>query len=477
MGRPHTARRHTRRALLAGLGGSVALAGGGVVSGHPTPDGTAGPGPDTGTPSTPQATPAGFGPLAHLHVPGTKEVVVDAAGEIAYLATTSGFATVNVNDPAAPRLLADRRRPLADLPGGPLVEIHDIDYADERLLVVGPANPVEDAIQAAAVYDVSDPADPVRQAVFETDYPIHNATLDGAYGYLTGNDFERNAMVIIDPVAGESVGHWSVADVDSAWLEVDPILWIVHDVTVHDDLAFVANWDAGTWIIDVADRTAPTTLARVRGREPTALTGLTGGAVHREQLERPGNDHYAAPNGDGSILGLGIESWDVQDTEVDGGPGGLQLWDISTPTDPTHLTTIEPPATADPGFAGMWTSAHNFSFHQDRLYTSWYRGGVRVYDVTDPARPQLRAAWRNDDQASFWAARVAVPGSFFVASARETFGVPGSQEDSITGGVYTFPDPHRGDTPTETDLPGFGPVAGLAGAGLGVLRAWQRARR
>lgn len=469
---PRAPRRQlSRRAVLAGLSATGVGTAFQPARGHPTPEDGDEAGTDGESVPTPIATPSDFAPLAHVHVEGTKEGVVDAAGETAFLATTTGFAAVDIVDPRSPEVLTDRRDVLADHPRGPLVEIHDVDYHDGRLLVVGPANPVDRAVQAAVLFDVSDPRTPNRLAVYETDYPIHNATLGPDVAYLTGNDFRRNALVLADIEAGEDVGSWSVVDVDPLWREVDPILWVVHDATVHDEVAYVANWDAGTWIVDVSDPATPETIARVRGRPADDLTGLTGEAIRHEQLEEPGNDHYAATNQAGTLLGVGIESWDESETDHRGGPGALELWDVADPSTPTRLARIAPPPTSDPTFDGVWTTPHNFAFHGDRLYTSWYRGGVRVYDVSEPTAPELISAWRDETRTSFWAARVARPGSVFVASTRENFGPLGSTDDHITGGLYTFPDPPGPPPETETDLSGFGPLAGAAGIGIGAWRA------
>ncbi|PSQ12289.1 hypothetical protein BRC99_05500 [Halobacteriales archaeon QS_7_69_60] len=56
----------------------------------------------------------GFEPLGRLALPGAKDLVVDDG--VAYVATTDGFATVDITDPAAPELLAERRNLLPDHP-------------------------------------------------------------------------------------------------------------------------------------------------------------------------------------------------------------------------------------------------------------------------------------------------------------------------------------------------------------------------
>ncbi|MFB6170995.1 MAG: LVIVD repeat-containing protein [Haloarculaceae archaeon] len=400
--------RVTRRGFVAGLGAGGLGVATGRASGHPTPGEPAAPGR-----SGVRASPDGYGPLGRVTVPGATEAVVDDDGETVYVAATDGFATVDVSDPRAPRLLAERRDLLADRPGGPMDQVYDVTLDGDHLLVVGPANPT-DAVHAALLYDVRDPAAPERLAVYETDYPIHNCDLADGVAYLTGNDGDRNDLVLLSAASGEELGRWSVLDAAPGWSDVAPILRVVHDVRVRDGRAALACWDAGTWLLDVSDPAAPAVLATVRGRSPEEVPR---GDVRARQLERPGNDHYAAPNDDWSLLGVGVEAWDRAGTAAAGGPGGIELWDVSEPAAPTRVGTVAPPATPDPTLDGVWTTAHNFEIRGDRLYTAWYRGGVRLLDVSDPADPGDRRAWRDRARASFWTAQAAVPGSFFVASS------------------------------------------------------------
>jgi hypothetical protein len=172
--------------------------------------------------------------------------------------------------------------------------------------------------------------------------------------------------------------------------------------------------------------------------------------------ELPGNHHYSAVDDDASLLAVGREAWDDPETARRGGPGGLTLWDITDLGEPQRLATISPPSTPDPTREGVWTHAHNFEFVGEYLYTSWFRGGVRVYDVSEPAEPSEIAAWRASSggglftagRASFWTARMAVPGSFFVASTWV------GSDQSADERLFTFPDPttHRStpDSPTNT---------------------------
>ena len=454
-----------RRSFLRGVGGAVGVAAAGRAS---TRRVAAHPGP--------------YEPYGSIDVEGAKEAVVGPDGEVAYLATTTGYATVDVSVPDRPELLAAVRDPLADREGGPLRVIFDVklDVTDPTTLVVaGPANPRRGALSGLLVVDVSDPETPATAAFHDTDVPVHNCFVADGLAYLTGNDGGRNPLVIVDLETGTEVGRWSVADVADAWADVPAGLRSVHDVYVAGDAAFVALWDAGTWVVDVSDPADPTVRGRVDVPDPEPLAALDDAAVRRRATLPPGNHHYVATDESGTLLGVGRESWGrrvaadtamatpAADVAADdpgavppgspaaadgasfvGGPSGIDLWDVSDPADPVPRATIPAPASPDPTYGGVWTTAHNFELSGGVLYSSWYRGGVKRHDVSDPGAPEQVSWWRDPDAASFWTARLAAPGDregFFVASSMGVGDVPGR--------LYTFPD-HAGE---QADPPGVLP--------------------
>ena len=464
-----------RREALSLLGGAALLPG--RVAGHPTPPEND---PD-GTPPT--RTDTGYGPLARVELEGATEAVVSDDGTTAFVAATTGYAVVDISDPDEPRVLAERRDLMADREVGPLAGIYDVKLSGETLLVVGPANPGMSELTGALFVDISDPTAPERRAFYETDYPIHNAFLDGSRAYLTANDGADRVLAIVDGVDEPSrVGTWSLVEHDERWAELPPLPRTVHDVFVQDGVAYLAHWDAGTWLVDVSDPAAPTAVAHV-GRGPeTVADEYESGTDGYDTL--PGNSHYAAVDEAGDLLAVGREAWATEE-RPEGGPGGIDLYDIAMPAEPTRLSTIEPPPSPDATQDGIWTTAHNFEFRDGILYSSWYRGGVKRHDVSDPSAPRELTWWADLPHAEFWTARVAVPGSTFVAPSRATPESPAA--------LYVFPD---GDgrtlwgyddlvTPTRTSAgtpaegtstvgaPGFGALAALAGVGLGSLAWWH----
>jgi hypothetical protein len=193
-------------------------------------------------------------------------------------------------------------------------------------------------------------------------------------------------------------------------------------------------------------------VADVREQPLERLARFEGPRAWRLQREPPGNDHYVATDAAGDLLGIGTESWNSNFGEEEttpgpddpGGPGGIALYDVSDPANPVYRATVDPPPTADPNYNGVWTTAHNFEIAGDRLYSSWYQGGVKVHDVSDPASPEELRQFRRSSTTSFWTAQLAAASETVVATSHEN---PADRDDS--GVLYTFPDAAR-TTPTPT---------------------------
>ncbi|PSP56356.1 hypothetical protein BRC82_02360 [Halobacteriales archaeon QS_1_67_19] len=403
-----------RRQFLRGVAGSIGLASIGAAGAHPGP----------------------YRPLGKVPITNAKEAVPDENGEVAYVAATDGFATVDVRVPSDPQLLAERRDLLSDRETGPLRLIQDAKVEGDRLALVGPANPLEgDVLQGLVVYDVSDPTDPQQIGFYETSYPIHNCDIDDGVVYLTANDGETNSLVAVDAGDGEvtELGQWSLLDRDESWREVAGPLRTLHDVRVRDDRAYLAYWDAGTYILDVSDSADPAFVSRIGGRPRGELAEISGEEGRNAVIGLPGNAHYATTDESGDLLGINREAWAV---DGDGGPGGVELWDVSDETAPEQLAAIEAPASSDPSIGGTWTTSHNFDIVGDRLFTSWYQGGVKIHDISDPANPEELAWWRDPDEAAFWTAKLATE-KFFVASSM-------GRRANGKGALYAFPN-HAGE--------------------------------
>lgn len=385
----------------------------------------------------------GLTPAAAVEVPGAKEAVVGEDGSTVYCAVGDGFAVVDASDLDDPTVVTRRTGVLSDFEGGPLGNIFDVKVSGDRLLVAGPALGVGNDLSGFAVFDVSDPTTPERIAAKGTDHAIHNAFITGRTVYATGTMLSDEPLVVYDLAGDEptAVARWSITDADTAWRSVDENLRRCHDVYVANETAYVTFWDAGTWVLDVNDPAAPEPVAHVGARSPTVVGSRDETA---EFAEMPGNAHAVRP-GPGDLLAVGHEAFDSERTARVGGPGGITLWDLGDDP-PRRITSLAPPAVdTDTRYA------HNFSFRGERLYAGWQKGGVGVYDLSDPSAPRALGTWSDPAHAVAWAARPVAGG--FVASSM--FDPARSADDERVGArLYTFLEPDGADAaPARTQTP------------------------
>ena len=465
-----------RRAFLrAGGAACAALAVSGSIIGSPA------------TTRAGQDRPGSFEPLGRLEFDDAGEAVVGDDGGTAYLATTFGFATVDIGDPTEPQLLAERNA--IEVDGEPFNQIFDVDVDGDRLAVVGPADRGTDGFHGFQLYDVSDPADPSVVDSYETGFHIHNCVLADGLLYVVGNGPDDSVLVIYDASddEAEEVGRWSLLEHEPEWEGVYWYVRYLHDVYVRDDIAYLPFWDAGTYLVDVGDPSDPEYVSHVRDPD---VGGERNGGGPEAVYGLPGNDHYAAVDDAGDLLAVGREAWTTGESEPDG-PGGIDLYDVSDSTAPERLSSIEPPESDDASYrGGEWTTAHNFELRDGRLYSAWYQGGLKIHDVSDPADPAELDHWRATDEAAFWTARIANGGATIVASS--TARIPNSGIDD--GALYTFPTGLEGETTDSPDsvddgdggngsdslsdrVPGFGGLgAGVGLAGGAAALEWLRRR-
>lgn len=418
-----------RRTVLAGVGSLAAL---GTVPGS--------------TVARSQADE--FGPAGRVDVTGTMDTAVSDDGETVYVAVTDGLAVVDVSDLASPTVLAERRDLQADHEQGPLTGIWDVEVSGSNVLVAGPAGAGRTELRGAALFDVSTPDAPELVSFHETDHAVHNVALDGTTAYLTGSGDTDEPVVVVEMDDGgeaSALTEWSPVDADDRLANVDRNLRNCHDLMLDGDRLYASYWETGTWVVDVADPASPSPVARIGGLPIEDLTSVHGNDRRRAMFNPPGNAHNADIN-EAGVLAVSHEAFG------DGveGMGGVSLWDVSDlssglvedgPGVPTLETSrrgpVLAPSAPNPGEGLTLTTAHNCTFRGDRLYTSWYTDGVRVYDLSDPAAPGLVAGYAAPTEASFFDA-VPVTGGF----AAPSMGVAGTDGGSSSPArLYTFASP------------------------------------
>jgi hypothetical protein len=276
-------------------------------------------------------------------------------------------------------------------------------------------------------FDVSDPATPVGLSFYEAASGVHNCFLDGDYAYLCINDdFAYSRMVVVDvsdpedPVSLEgdrrgSGGAWMLRDAhpDMAEAGVNPI----HDIYVQDDLSYMCFWDAGVVVADVSDPADPTAVAHFgaaddAGEQPQDTL---------EQYERylggeKTNAHYAQPTPSGDYTLVGAETFPgpFEDTVIPGDHGGIRIFDTSdvstdsTPSNPYEEPVGYIPAPDRPTDAVR--TSHNFDVREDKVFASFYQGGIRAYSIEDPTDPEELAAFAPPGTAYWTAEDLSVSG-------------------------------------------------------------------
>jgi hypothetical protein len=387
-----------------------------------------------------------FEPLGSVDVPGAAEAVVHDDGFV-YVATGDGFAVVDISAPASPEVVAERRG-IETGTDQPFAVAWDLWPWEDRLIVAGPAQ-FSNTAWGFALFDISDPTDPEQITFYRTDgsgdvgaHYVHNSYFEDGIVYLTGSGIREHPLVMIDVRDDEPrvVGQWSIAD---RWDlgEIPVAMRTIHDVYVQDGIAYLPYWDTGTWLVDVSDPSEPTFLSRVGAYSPDELRAVEASESLFEATVPPGNAHVTTVSDDGGLMAVGGEAWARRagSGELVGGAGGVRLYDVSDESDPERVARIEPPESDGQTRSDRFTTAHNLDIAGDRLYTSWYFGGVKIHDVSDPASPEEIAWWRDPREASFWTAQAA--GDNVVASSIDVAEKLGrSTAGETRSALYVFPD-------------------------------------
>jgi hypothetical protein len=235
------------------------------------------------------------------------------------------------------------------------------------------------------VFDIANPEQP-REIGFmpvEGIGPHRLWYVGGRYAYASIHfgDFSDHIFTVIDladPTKPQVVGRW--------WL---PGMWTgggetptwpkgkryaLHHALVAGDLAFGAWRDGGLTILDISDKTQPKLLAH-RNTDPP-FGGMT---------------HSPLPLPDRNLLVVGDEA-----TVANCAEGLRYIWvvDIREPRNPVSIATMPQPQEADYCAKGGNFGSHNLhenrpgSFQSSRLvFATYYNAGVRVFDITNPFRP------------------------------------------------------------------------------------------
>jgi hypothetical protein len=234
------------------------------------------------------------------------------------------------------------------------------------------------------VWDISDRSSPRLLSYQRTHgFGVHRFDMDERYAYISTEmpGYLGNILVIYDlinPEKPEEVSRWWMPGQHLAGGETPT--WqgyghrLHHALRVGDEL-WASVWHAGFRIIDVSDITRPRTRAS-HTYHPWVVdpTHTVLPAIQRFDGRR--------------IAVVGDEEHDHRHGQPH---AGLWLFDITdldaiTPLSTFHVSELDSPWSRSPGRFGM----HQFQEHIDDhlVYCAWFAGGLRIVDISDPARPQ-----------------------------------------------------------------------------------------
>ncbi|NHN46494.1 hypothetical protein G9464_02625 [Halostella sp. JP-L12] len=325
------------------------------------------------------ATTGSAGQSQDLRLFGTKQVhsaCTEAVtqGHYAYVTDYSpgNVSVIDLRNPNRLQEVASRDVPGSfawdvKVEGNRMYVASQLDESGELAPPLGEGNPDEVGV---TIYDISDPTDPTDIG-FVPVPPVgsHNVYPDGTTLYVI-----RHA-VPTDEGFQYVLEVWDVDDASdpsriATYDPTDESTGLVHDVYVQNDLAYVAAFDAGLRILDVSDPASPEEVGH--WPDPTDAA------------------HYAQPMPNDDIVFVGDETFSEP-------YGGIHVLDTSDLSNIEKIGFIDSPDT--PGF----DTSHNFDVTANRLHTSWYEGGVRVFDISDPGSPSEIASY-DPDGSSFWTA-------------------------------------------------------------------------
>ena len=351
------------------------------------------------------------------------------------------FTAVDVTDPRKPSVILQ-----TDLPHGDM-RSNNLELLGDLLIVPYQTSRVGLKPAGVEFFDVSDPSHPKSVAFFDASGPhsrgVHHMWfVDGSYLHLASGapDFKpRNPKDdqfyrIIDvsqPTRPTEVGRWWLPGTREGDAEPAPTRhtkidagFRAHNTNVYPrrpDRAWIGYLDAGAIVLDISDMARPKLVSRWDYHPPY-----------------PGFTHTVLPLFDQQLMIVSDEA-----TAVGGADWPKLVWvvDVRDEGNPVPIATCPiPPVDEFKGRGGRY-GAHNL--HENRpvpgsfvsetlIFGTFFNGGVRVFDVSNPFRPEEVAYCVPDAPRGSKAGAIQI-NDVFVDERRIVYAV-----DRLIGGLYVL---------------------------------------
>ncbi|HTS92312.1 MAG TPA: hypothetical protein VMG55_09950 [Stellaceae bacterium] len=359
---------------------------------------------------------------------------------LAHESAPKNFTAVDVTDPRRPRVVLQTELPHQQMRSNSLEVCGDVMAVAYQTTAAG----MEPA--GLELLNISTPENPRRITFFDCSGPhsrgVHQLWfVDGAYIHFSGGapDFvPRNprdhqfyrVLDVRDPARPREVGGWWVPGQREG--DAEPPLprhptfdtgTRAHNTNVYPerpDRAYVGFIDGGAWILDISDMTRPKPVGHWNPHPPF-----------------PGFTHTVLPLLDRDLLVISDES--ITDHGRDW-PKLVWIVDARREENLVPIATLPlPPIEAQRALPGRY-GAHNL--HENRpgptfrsstlVFGTYFNGGLRVHDVSDPFRPREVAHFVPETPAGSRAGAPAI-NDVYVDENRTVYAV-----DRFAGGLYVL---------------------------------------
>ncbi|MBV8165924.1 MAG: hypothetical protein JO021_03960 [Alphaproteobacteria bacterium] len=315
---------------------------------------------------------------------------------LAHESAPKNFTGVDVTDPRKPKVVVQTELPHRRMRSNSLEVCGDLMAVAYQTATVG--------IKPAGVemFDISKPEQPRSIGFFDSSGPhsrgVHQVWfVDGEYVHCASgladfaprNPLDDQPYVIIDvrnPTKPTLAGCWWVPGTREGDSAPPPPRhpsfdsgWRVHNTNVYPerpDRAYIGYLDGGAIVLDIADKAHPKPIAMWNPHPPY-----------------PGFTHTAMPLFDRDLLIVSDEC--VRDLGADW-PKLTWVLDMRKEDNLVPISTLPLPPVEEFGRRGGRYGSHNL--HENRpgpafrsstlVFGTYFNGGVRVHDLTNPFQPQ-----------------------------------------------------------------------------------------
>ena len=360
---------------------------------------------------------------------------------LAHESAPKNVTAVDVTDPRKPTVLVQTALPHERM------RSNSLDLVGDMLVVAYQTQMPGLTPAGFEIFDVADPAKPRSIAFFDASGPAsrgvhHLWFVDGEYVHMAAGaaDFtprnrkDDQCYRIVDvrqPSRPTEVGRWWLPGTRDGDTEPPPPRhpafdsgYRAHNTNVYPkrpDRAWVGYLDGGAIILDIADKAHPRLVARWDYQPPF-----------------PGFCHTLLPLLDRGLLVVSDES--VADGAKDW-PKVVWILDIHEETKPVPISTCPLPPVKTFARRGGRFGAHNLHenrpapgtwISEDVIVGTFFNGGVRAFDVSDPFRP-TEVAWAVPPAPRKSRAKAIQLNDVFVDERQMVYTV-----DRLIGGLYIY---------------------------------------